>query len=315
MRKQIVRFAIVLLVLWILCTLSVVAAPPGIDRSCRLSLQYAHDGEALNGAEVSVYRVAEACVDGTFQKVAPFDTYAVSIHDIITPDAWKTLAVTLEGYVVDDGVIPTETNLTNAEGNVVFTDLSTGLYLVRGVTVSTENGIVTFDSFMVYLPALQGEQYLYEVEATPKGSFCSSSPKEVTYRVLKLWKDAGYTEARSAAVTVALYEDGNPRDTVTLSAENNWTHTWTDSDGAGVWTVVEKNVPDGYSVSVAVNDTVFTLTNTYTKTHTDTPVVKPPQTGDTAPLMLYVILMCLSGLVLVILALVSRRGEQDEKTK
>ena len=61
MRKQIVRFAIVLLVLWILCTLSVVAAPPGIDRSCRLSLQYAHDGEALNGAEVSVYRVAQAC--------------------------------------------------------------------------------------------------------------------------------------------------------------------------------------------------------------------------------------------------------------
>lgn len=310
MRKQILRIGIVLLCLWMLCALSVSAAPPDTEHPCRLSLRYAHDGVGMAGETVELYRVAEAHADGTFALIAPFDGYGVSIYDVTDPIGWKTVAATLRSCVVADRLTPTRTGTTAADGGVMFADLPTGLYLVCGLTIAKDSGVYTFDSFMVYLPTTQGEDPIYDVEVNPKGSRHDNLPRETEYRVMKLWKDAGHTAHRPAAVQVTLYENGQQRDTVTLSAENNWTHTWTD-DGVGEWTVAETDVPQGYTAALSVNGTAFTLTNTYQKT--ETPPPPPPQTGDTAPLMLYVVLLCLSGMALVLVALAFLRGERHGK--
>ena len=50
------------------------------------------------------------------------------------------------------------------------------------------------------------------------------------------------------------YETGNPGGEVTLTADDDWTHTWTglpkfDADGKEyIYTVVETDIPDGYTV-------------------------------------------------------------------
>jgi hypothetical protein len=98
--------------------------------------------------------------------------------------------------------------------------------------------------------------------------------------------------------------DGVVKEQVTLNAENNWTHSWRAVGENGKWTVVERNVPEGYRVTVTANGTVFLVTNVST-----TPPVVPP-TGDTSSLGFYVILLAVSGLLLVLLS--SRRGRRKD---
>lgn len=310
MRKRMRRVGIVFLCLWMLCALCVSAAPLDTEHTCTLSLRYAYDGVAMAGETVSLYRVAEAHADGTFTLVAPFSEYRVSVHDVTDSTAWKTVAATLYSYAVADRLTPTAVDTVAEDGRVAFADLDTGLYLVGGLTVTKDSGIYVFDSFMAYLPQQQGDEFVYDVAAAPKGIRYDPLPQEMTYRVTKLWQDAGHPTARPTSVAVTLYENGQLRDTVTLSAENDWSYTWTD-DGVGTWTVAEPTVPAGYTVALWADGTVFTLTNTYTVT--DEPAPLPPSTGDTVPLMLYVAALCLSGMALVLVALALLRGERYEK--
>ena len=78
-----------------------------------------------------------------------------------------------------------------------------------------------------------------------------------SFTVIKQWKDRGnFLGLRPTAVQVELFADGTKVDEITLSPFNNWTYTW---DGLSVfdihehqihYTVKEKDVPNGYDVSV-----------------------------------------------------------------
>lgn len=83
------------------------------------------------------------------------------------------------------------------------------------------------------------------------------TPQSIT--VKKLWSDNG--KNRPTSVTVALYNGDAKVDTVTLSAGNNWTHTWQDLDGLGDWSVKEINIPTGYKATYKTKDGVTTITN------------------------------------------------------
>ena len=125
----------------------------------------------------------------------------------------------------------------------------------------------------------------------------------IEYKVVKLWKDAN-SSSRPTSVDVDILKDGAVHKSVTLNSENNWSYTWTATGGD--WSVVEKNVSDNYNVSISKNGTSFAITNTLPQD----PVDKIPSTGDTAPLWLYVVIMCLSGLVLVILGVISAKNRK-----
>lgn len=82
-------------------------------------------------------------------------------------------------------------------------------------------------------------------------------PQSIT--VKKIWSDNG--KNRPTSVTVALYNGDAKVDTVTLSAGNNWTHTWQELDGLGDWSVKEINIPSGYKATYKTKDGVTTITN------------------------------------------------------
>ena len=48
----------------------------------------------------------------------------------------------------------------------------------------------------------------------------------------------------------------------TLDAADNWQLTWEKLDGRFTWQIVEKNVPDGYTVTVQAENGFVTVTNT-----------------------------------------------------
>lgn len=91
------------------------------------------------------------------------------------------------------------------------------------------------------------------------GGGSTSSYTDVS--VKKVWRlDDGGTAAD--AVTVALLQNGATYDTVTLNADNAWSHTWSRLDDGSIWTVRELDVPDGFTVSIdRITDNHFTITN------------------------------------------------------
>ena len=271
---------------------------PGADAS--LTLHYQKEGKVFPDLQIAVYRVAEAFQDGSFQLMEPFASSSADIHGITEQSQWNTVAQTLWSYIVANQIEPTKEVKTDETGKAVFSELKTGLYFVREVMAENAAGTYIFNQFMVYLPTPQSDgSYDYAVEAKPK---CTEFIPKTQYTVKKLWKDAGYQNTRPKEIIVDIYNDGARLDSQTLSAANNWTYTWyVSGEDHGKWTVAERSVPTHYKVSVQQNGYVFSIVNSRES--------KPsgPKTGDTSMPLLWILLMCFSGVVLLILGLRSRR--------
>lgn len=302
-----------------------------LTRDVGLTLSYKEGETPLAGASFRIYLVATMDAYGELTVTETFKGYSVDIRGK-NDAAWHHLADTLAGYVLRDNVAPADSGKTDTHGQLVFpTDggrLTAGLYLVTGQR-HTQNGF-RYDPapFMVLLPAQEANEWVYDVHAAPKADI-SPLPEEggtVARKVLKVWDDSG--EGRPSSVTVQLLRDGKVYDTVTLSAENRWQHRWSELDDVYVWQVVEKTVPEGYTVSVGREGITLVITNTAAAptvpppsepsappsppTPTDDTPRQPtlPQTGQ---LWWPVPLLALAGLLLTAAgAAVRRRGAEDE---
>lgn len=102
-------------------------------------------------------------------------------------------------------------------------------------------------------------------------------------RANKEWTiDDGGTRADS--VTVQLYCDGQPwGDPVTLSNSNDWTTLWEELPVGHSWSVVEINVPAGFTSSVTQEDGVITITNDDIPTDIPDPERPDPDPEDPEP--------------------------------
>jgi len=89
------------------------------------------------------------------------------------------------------------------------------------------------------------------------------TPNPVEITVTKAWNHNGGKDL-PASITVTLYRDGEPYDTVTLSEDNEWTYTWSDLTDVSVWSVDETDVPAGYTKEITVEGYEFVITNTRT---------------------------------------------------
>ena len=110
-------------------------------------------------------------------------------------------------------------------------------------------------------------------------------PETTVVTAMKVWEDGNDRDGmRPEGITVSLFADGQDTGkTVTLNEANNWTVSWTDlakyrDHGVEiVYTVVEQNIPEGYSVQVVQEeyDTgLFILTNTHAPATTGVSVTK-----------------------------------------
>lgn len=303
MKKRAVSLLFACLLLLVMLPLPARAsAPLEVDRHCSMTLHYRQDNAGFPELEIKIYRIAQAHADGTFSRLAPFSGYPVNIYGITSQREWKTVATTLTAFITADQVPPTATVTTDDQGVALFSGLPTGLYLIAGVTAENDNGVYIFEDFMMYLPTPGNNgTFCYDMEAVPK---CSSYTPKTEFTVTKLWKDSGNSAARPASVTVEIYKDGELYDTVILSTANNWTSTWKDTDSAAKWSVVETDVPQGYTVSVTVQQNSFHITNSRP------PIPSNPKTGDSFPLIPWVMGMCISGFLLIILAIWLKRKDK-----
>lgn len=279
----------------------------GAEALCSLQLDYSKEGRGFSGLEIKLFRIADIYDDGTYALTAPFDTLPVKIHGISTQKEWRNAAETLSAYAVSAQMTPSYSAVTDESGQVRFSDLHTGIYLVMGVTAETSEGTYQFENFCIFLPTPLDDGTLnYDVHAKPKSTHTppAEEPKELKYQVVKLWKDTGIRILRPKNVTVDILKNGQIQETIVLNSDNNWSYSWTAPEDDAIWTVVEKDVPDAYTVVITSSGTAFTITNSR-----PAPTVDPPKTGDTFAFRPYLTTMAVSGILLLLLGTLYKKGK------
>ena len=266
--------------LCILCLLALfpvrAAAAGAIDtsRNVRLTIEYRHDGKPVVSVPFELYYVASVDAYANFTLAGDFAAYPVTLENL-TAAEWTALAETLAAYAARDELAPLDSGKTDAQGTLTFPNtvdrLSPGLYLAVGKKHTAGGYTYTTEPFLVSLPNLENDAWVYDVTASPKHTRTENppSPSEDTVdrRVIKLWQD-DVQELRPSEVVIELLKDGKLYDTVTLNEKNNWRHTWRDlpeynADGSKIaWRVTER-VPKNYTVRITRDGVTFLVTNTY----------------------------------------------------
>lgn len=303
------------------------ASAEAFDSSRRgiITLHYTDEnGEGFADMPIAAYRVATVQSNLAFGLVAPFSSYPINVNGIKSQAEWKTAANTLASYIEANNIMPHSIIGTDDHGTATFINMHTGLYLVPAMKAEKNGTVYSFESFFVILPRPDGTGFDYTVDAKPKWEKYSGHLK---YLVTKLWQDSENPDPRPQSVDIEIYRDGILQETQVLNAENYWSYYWQDPDGKGSWTVVEKNTPQNYTVSISRNENVITIVNKYNPPQKpddpdkpdkpdkpDNPTPPPekpadsmPDTGDISNSGIYFAVMCVSGLVLVILGILTGR--------
>lgn len=265
------------------CLTLPVSADTGVNTQqvTSLTVHFGIEGMPFPNVAFRLYKVADMSSNAKFTLAGGFVNYPVQLDDLDST-GWRDMGETLSAYVVRDKIAPTKEGTTDVTGQLTFTDLEVGLYLLMGDSYQYENYLYSSSPQLVALPNRnEMNVWEYNVKVTPKVETASAGQREdISRKVIKVWKDSGYKNQRPKNVKVELLQDGEVYDTVTLNSENNWRYTWEKLPAGHQWRVVETNVPYRYKVKVSRNEGTFTITNTYKKPK---PEPEPPEPTPSSP--------------------------------
>lgn len=145
------------------------------------------------------------------------------------------------GYICDDAVYKIEVTVVQNDEEHYLKVTDVKYYGKDGQELQTGDSMV-FSNRTVY------------------GSYTSVGVK-------KVWELNGKAEMPES-VTVNLLKNGKVDQTVVLSADNSWSHTWNLLDDSYTWTVSEADVPEGFTSVITKDGLTFTITNTYVEEET-----------------------------------------------
>lgn len=280
--------------------------PIDTSKECSLTLTYAIDGKKIEGLDIEVFQTATVTADFRYSMTGAFAEYPIEINGIKSQTEWDEVKDTVTAYIAADKIAPSDKQTTDNNGVVKFEKLPVGIYYVRWTGNETVAKVQGFAPFLIAVPGLDGDgKWIYDVNALPKpGMMPEPSTDKLT--LVKLWKDGSQSSKRPQSIQIEMFRNGQSFETVELTAEKNWTYTW-QTDGTYTWTAVERNVPEGYTVSIQSKDG-----NTIQITNTLANDPDSPQTGDSINMTFWIMLMALSGIVLIVLS-GRRRKAYEEK--
>lgn len=286
-------------------------APIDIQKDCALTIAYTYDVTAFPGQTVKLYKVADVSTDFQYALTSAFAASGLILNGIQTNGEWDIVRSTLDAYILANNTEPDKTIVTDDAGKASFAALTPGLYFASAVHIQQDDLHCFFAPALIALPGLGTDglwQYEVTVAAKP-GTLPPIEPGEKQeLKVLKLWKgDEGRTD-RPKSIEVEIFRNGASYETVVLSEENHWSYSWTvDADGA-TWKASEKNIPSGYTMTVAEKENAFVITNT----RQEQTITPPPLTGDTFNALPYTVAMFLSGSMMILLGIIGKRKRYAE---
>ena len=280
------------------------------ERVCALTVSYCYDGVAFSDVPVKLYKIADVSPDCEFTLTASFADSALILNGIRSAGEWDVIRTTLEAYILAQDIQADVVAVTDGNGQAQFAALETGMYLAVAGEATQGNLRCDFASALVALPGLGVDaHWQYQVEVNAKGEALPpiEPDEELELSVLKLWKGDEGQNDRPESVEIEIFRDGVSYETVILSEENHWSYRWTAKDDGASWQVVERNIPEGYTMTIEERNTSFIVTNTR---DTNEPPVDPPDTGDRFDLLPFILLLGISGSVMIMLGMTRKRNEE-----
>ena len=223
----------------------------------------------VKNTEISLYQITDDVERGSYRLVEPFHTYKSKVKgldklDSLNSEEFRTLANTLEDYVIADKIKPISSKKLTEGDSLVWNNLSKGLYLIVGTQTKDEKYIYTPSPMLVAIPKVSASG---EKDYHPIIKFNKFEKEEVekpkALEVIKIWKDKGYKEKRPKEVTIELLRDGKKYEVVKLNAKNNWKYQWSNLSADYQWTVVEKGISDDYKVEYSKSGNKVYVINYY----------------------------------------------------
>ncbi len=282
----------VFLIVWVLFMMPMTAFAQDFDSDRLGSISVTlmdQDGQTpITGAELSLYRVARVSLNNSnhlsYNFTDAFKNCGCALDD-------PNLSVKLDAFVKENSVAA-EKLVTDARGNVTFANLPLGLYFVQ--QTNAVSGYAPCTSFLVTVPNQTNDGYVYDVNASPK----TDVAKLTDITVKKVWNTGGTSKA-AQSVTIQLLRDGVVIETAILSAQNNWQVTYTNMPESDAYSIVEVNVPKGFTVTYSQKGYVFTATNS----------ASLAQTGQ---LIWPIPVLAMAGLCLIALGIIVLRKTGNE---
>lgn len=222
--------------------------------------QYLVDESPVKGVSFDIYKIADFQGGVTFTWTEEFSKYGITIPDFLSAEESSTFTNTLVGYIQRDKLNSIKHGVTDDSGSFEFKNLELGMYIVVGQRYETQTHIYEPVPFIVFFPHATEEGIpAYSTEVLVKPRMVEQLPK-VDRHVLKVWDDST-TSSRPDSISVQLLKDGEVYETIELSAENNWRHSWKDLDGRHEWRCIEKDKVSGYTTSSKEEGLTYVITN------------------------------------------------------
>ena len=219
--------------------------------SLEIILHEEEEDTYVEGAEITIYQIADAYNEGikfSFKYTDQFSACEASLEDMTKDGLTEDIAKCIK----EDSIGITE--VTNEEGKVKFDELPLGLYFVK--QTNKVKGYSNIESFLVHTPTSIDNSWTYDIVATPK----TEITRLMDVIVEKVW-DVEEGVVLPESIIIELLKDGEVIDEVTLTEEDKWTYTWVQIDESDEYSVREKVVPHGYSVTYRQEGNKFIVTN------------------------------------------------------
>lgn len=295
------------------------------NKRAMLTLNHSAEGRPIGGVEFKIYRVADMTSAAEFYTVSEFKNAKVSMSAETTEESWSERAITLEAYLIQresEGapVLPTSSGVTDENGQLIFSNLETGLYLVVGKAKMVDKKEYTPLATLISLPYwLKDDHWNYSPSVFTKNSKETRENSRMNLSVIKVWKDKGHEYQRPSEVTVVLYGNGEEYEVVKLNKQNSWKYSWDNLDMNISWRLVEKTIPENYTVTVVREENAFIVTNTFDEDTPGKPVKPPsdqPRLPQTGQLWWPVSYMSVFGLLFLLLGVkIKRKGNNKYESK
>lgn len=251
-----------------------------------ITLNDGTESGVVEGANIKIYKLADAYSKNSnlaFSYYEDIEKYQNDINE-------NNLNEEILESIYNSNIFTME-DTTDNNGYVSFNDLDLGLYLVE--QTNQVEGYSKIDSFLVYLPQVEDNKWIYEIVATPKIDII----RLMDVIVEKKW-DA-ISDNTPEQVTIQLLKKDEIIDTVILNKENNWTYTWKQIEASDEYEVLEINIPTGYTATYRQVENKFIVTNTKTLV----------QTGQN---IFLIQLLTLLGLLFIIIGIVCEKRKKYE---
>lgn len=167
MRKKILTIFFSILIS--IVSLDVSALEIDSSRICSLNGLYSFGDKNISGANVYLYKLADASGDLVYTYTDKYKSFDKDINKY-TASAWSEYALDVSKYIKSNGIKEDNSSVTDSDGKYSFNQLTTGLYLV--IIDSVEDGNYRYDvsPTLISIPNynMVTNQYMYDLSVVMK---------------------------------------------------------------------------------------------------------------------------------------------------